>query len=643
MAATGNSDHAVQAASIPTGEGGQDDDLLPRLEDIHRMHILVADDTAHDVGGNTRNDIGDDTGGDTGSDTGSAATAAMLAQSGFSQLRRVHGAQEMLALLKGVERRLHGTDLVLLHVAAADEESYRLCRAIRAHEAWRETPIIVLLPRATWHEDTLPACLDAGATDVVLLPVANAMEFVPRVVAALLLKRERDIRRWRETELEAELAERKVMEARLQYLVSHDDLTGLSNRRRFEQVLEAAIKRLRKRRAAGALVYIDLDQFKVINDLEGHAAGDRLLMSIANLLRSALHQRDILARISSDEYAVLLEDTSEAAAMQFAESLRQTIDRYRFATDEREYQISASIGVLLIDAANRVTASEALARSAQACFEAKAHGRNLVHRFDHNDLETSILREAVDWVPRIREALANDRFTMVFQPVIDLASGDVVAYEALIRMIEADGTVITPDAFIPVAERMGLIHDIDLWVVAYALDTLHRLPPALSGIALNVNLSIHAFQDPALLTLVRDTLADTGVAAQRITFEITETAAVANYEQTRSMINELRAIGCRFALDDFGTGFSSFNYLKQFPVDFLKIDGSFIRNLLNDPIDQRLVKSMIEMGRALDKLVVAEFVENAATLALLKEYGIDRAQGNHIGTPLTRIPLPGVD
>jgi diguanylate cyclase (GGDEF)-like protein len=623
MAATGNSDRNAVPAAPSNGRGGEHDaGALPRLEDIRRMPILVAD---------------------TDDGAGGGAIAGMLARNGFSRLQHTRGHEATLALLHSAEQRLHGTDLVLLHAAAPRAESERLCRAIRAHENWRETPLIVLLPREDWRETDLATGLEAGATDLVLLPVTAAAELVPRVVAALLLKRERDIRRWREAELEAELAERKVMEARLQYLVSHDDLTGLSNRRRFEQVLEAAIARLRQQRMAGALVYIDLDQFKVINDLEGHAAGDRLLMSVANILRAALQQNDTLARISSDEYAVLLEDTGEAAAMQFAESLRLAIDSYRFATEDREYQISASIGVLLIDPLDLVTASEALARSAQACFEAKAHGRNLVHRFDHNDLETSILREAVDWVPRIREALAGNRFTMVFQPVIELQNGEVVAYEALIRMIEPDGTVISPDRFIPVAERMGLIHDIDLWVEAYAHDTLHRLPPALDGIALNVNLSIHAFQDPALLTLVRDTLARTGVSAERITFEITETAAVANYEQTRSMVSELRAIGCRFALDDFGTGFSSFNYLKQFPVDFLKIDGSFIRNLLNDPIDQRLVKSMIEVGRALDKRVVAEFVENDATLALLREYGIDRAQGNHIGKPLARIPTPPTD
>ena len=622
MAATGNSDssnaeRSISPAPVPA-EGV--DYAAPRLDDIYRMAILVADEP-----------------------DGEASVSAMLADGGFTHVLGAHTEEDALDTLRRADRPFEGIDLVLLNAAAPRLGGYRLCHAIRAYEAWRDTPIILLRPHSAWRDEMIAEGFDAGATDIAFLPVARAEELVPRVIAALLLKRERDIRRRREAELEAELAERKVMEARLQYLVSHDDLTGLSNRRRLEQVLEAAVRRMRDEGTSGALVYIDLDQFKIINDLEGHTAGDRLLMSVANILRSRLHQHDLLARISSDEYAVLIENADEAGAMALAESLRRAIDDYRFATDDREYQISASIGVLLIRPEDEVTASEALARSAQACFEAKAHGRNLVHLFDRNDLETSILREAVGWVPRIREALASDRFCMVFQPVLDLRENRVVGYEALIRMTQPDGSLIRPDAFIPIAERMGLIHDIDLWVVDYALKTLHRLPRALDHISLNVNLSIHAFQDPALLALVRERLAQTGLAPERITFEITETAAVASYEQTRNMVNELRAIGCRFALDDFGTGFSSFNYLKQFPVDFLKIDGSFISNLLNDPIDQRLVKSMIEVGRALGKRIVAEFVENAETLALLREYGVDRVQGNHIGEPLRRIPTPPDD
>ncbi len=586
-----------------------------RLDDLRRMGILVLDEAL----------------------AGSASIASMLEAGGFT---RIHIARNEQIALELLERHGghddNGIDLILLDVNAPNLGGYRLCRMIHGRRPWREIPIIAIRLQAGWQDDILAEALEAGATDLLFRPI-HGFELIPRVISALLLKRERDVRRRHENELEAELAERKVMEARLQYMVSHDDLTGLPNRRRLEQLLEATLPALRKELRIAALIYIDLDQFKIINDLEGHAAGDRLLMNIANILRAQLHQGHLLARISSDEYAVLVGDADENAAMGIAEGLRRQIDAFRFRTEDREYQVSASLGVLVIPPESGYSASEALARSAQACFEAKSRGRNLVHCFNEQDLRNSLLHDAADWVPRIREALAGDSFRMLFQPVIELAGGRVVGYEALIRMVDGAGKLISPDQFIPVAERMGLIHDIDLWSVGHAIDRLRELGPD-SKIDINVNLSIYAFRNPALLTLVRDRLTTSGVDPARITFEITETAAVENYEQTRTMICRLREFGCRFALDDFGTGFSSFNYLKQFPVDFLKIDGSFINNLLNDPIDQRLVRSMIEVGRALDKLIVAEFVENAETLALLREYGVDYAQGNYIGKPLAGIP-----
>jgi len=604
------------ADQLPPANAQQD--TSHRLEELRAMGILVA----------------------AAADDDATPVDVMLAKNGFSHVVTAASGDEVLqALRTSLEFGARPVDLLLLDVSAAQFDGHELCRAIRRQPAWIDMPIILIRQRSAWQEDLLPASFDAGANDILFHPVQR-VELIPRVISALLLKKERDIRRQHESELETELAERKVMEARLQYLVSHDDLTGLYNRRRFELALEDALTRARANGTTGALLYVDLDQFKVINDLEGHTIGDRLLMSIANILRKQLRTHDVLARISSDEYAVLIEDAGEEVALARAEALRTAIDEYRFRTEDRNYHVCASIGVTLLLPHEDVNASEALARSSQACFEAKTHGRNLVHLFNKDDVETNILRNAADWVPRIREALAHGRFCMAFQPVIELPGGRVVGYEALIRMRETGGELITPDRFIPVAERMGLIHDIDLWVVQHAIDVLASLPREQAHLTLNVNLSIHAFQDPALMALVRDKLARSGVAAERITFEITETAAVASYDQTRNMINQLRELGCRFALDDFGTGFSSFNYLKQFPVDYLKIDGSFIRNLLNDPVDQRLVKSMIEVGRTLGKVVVAEFVENAEILALLEEYGVNRAQGNFIGEPLPEIP-PG--
>jgi diguanylate cyclase (GGDEF)-like protein len=591
-------------------------DIDARLGELHAMHILVAAAVDRDA----------------------TPIGVMLAKNGFTRITTAAGRDETLqALHSSLDSSMRPVDLLLLDATAPQYDGYELCRAIRRQPAWSDMPIILIRQRSAWQEDMLPGSFAVGATDILFRPVQR-VELIPRVISALLLKKERDIRRLHESELETELAERKVMEARLQYLVSHDDLTGLYNRRRLELALEDAVTHARVSGETGALLYVDLDQFKVINDLEGHAVGDRLLMSIANILRKQLRGRDILARISSDEYAMLSEDIDEATALERAEALRTAIDEYRFRTENRNYHICASVGVALIRPDEDINASEVLARSSQACFEAKTHGRNLVHLFNKDDIETNILRNAADWVPRIREALMHDRFCMFFQPIVQLADDTVTGYEALIRMLDADDALITPDRFIPVAERMGLIHDIDLWVVQYAIDALARLPRTLSHLTLNINLSIHAFQDPALLPLVRDKLEHSGVAAERITFEITETAAVASYDQTRNMILQLRELGCRFALDDFGTGFSSFNYLKQFPVDYLKIDGSFIRNLLNDPVDQRLVRSMVDVGRTLGKVVVAEFVENAEILALLRDYGVNRAQGNFLGEPLPEIP-----
>lgn len=594
--------------------------IRTNLEELRRMRILIVDDASDDA----------------------VPIEAMLAKSGFSNTRVAHSEEDAIEVLRG--SRHHGaqkTDLVLIDVMKPALGGYQLCQSIHGHDAWREIPIIIIRSRKVWHDELLTTSFDAGATDIVFRPIQR-VELIPRVISALLLKKERDIRQRHENELEAELAERKVMEARLQYLVSHDDLTGLCNRRRLEQALEQIVGSSRHNNRSSALLYIDLDQFKVINDLESHAVGDRLLMSIANILRKQLRPTDIVARISSDEYAVLLEGTDEAAALATANVLRSAIDAYRFRTDDRKYHICASIGVALIHPDDTISASEALARSGQACFEAKTHGRNLVHLFNKNDIESSLLRDAADWVPRIREALANDGFRVLFQPVIDLSDGGLVGYEILLRMVGEDNRLITPDQFIPTAERMGLIHEIDLWVVKHAIELLHDLPSDLGHVVFNINLSMHAFQDPALLPLVSSRLKTTGVAPHRVTFEITETAAVANYEQTRNMVNQLRALGCQFALDDFGTGFSSFNYLKQFPVDYLKIDGSFISNLINDPVDQRLVKSMIEVGRTLDKKIVAEFVETAEILNLLKEYGVNHAQGHHIGEPALEMSIPTI-
>lgn len=469
------------------------------------------------------------------------------------------------------------------------------------------------------------------------------VDLMPRILSSLALKKERDLRKSREQELETELAERRIMETRLQHLVNHDDLTGLFNRRRLEQQLEIAVLRSRKKQRFSALLYIDLDHFKVINDAEGHITGDCLLIEVANLLRREIGLNDLLARVSADEYAILIENTTEAMVLETAERLRKLLDAYYYRTDNHCYHIGASIGIALIQPGDVTGASEILARADQACYVAKTNGRNIVHLFNKEDTAMVTLRSAIHWVPIIRDALANKKFKLVFQPVLDIKNKQANHYESLIRMVGDDGKLITPNNFIPVAEHMGLIHDIDLWVVNQAIDVLQNLPLHQSHIAMNINLSSYAFQDKALLPMLREKLEKTGVKAERITFEITETAAVANYEQTREMIMKLRELGCMFALDDFGAGFNSFRHLREFPVDYIKIDGSFIRNLAKDTVDQSLVRSMIDIARTLGKKTVAEFVEDRATLEMLRDWGADYAQGYHIGKPQPEFTEPSLD
>jgi len=579
------------------------------------MRILIVDDTKSNV------DL----------------ARAMLRKSNFTNVVTASNGTEAIRLLqKSIHNDVSDIDLVLLDVMMPDMDGYEVCREIRQHSEWVDIPVIMLTANNMWQDDTAISSLECGASDIIFKPFRR-MELLPRVVSALSLKRERDLRKSREHELETELAERKIMGARLQYLVGHDDLTGLCNRRRLEQAIELAVVHSNHNKRYASLFYIDLDQFKVINDLEGHAAGDRVLILVANTLRKHVQKGDLLARISSDEYVILANNIDETQALEFAHTLHNTLNQLFFKIEGRTYHVGASIGISLIAPNSQCTASEALVRADQACFVAKAHGRNIIHMFDEKDAEMHILRSAAHWVPIIRKALEQDLFCLAFQPVQHVASGKIQHYEALIRMIDDNGNIVGPNDFIPVAERMGLIHEIDRYMVRSVIKTLATLPSSQSNISLHVNLSGHAFQDPTLYAMIQKEIIKHQINPSRLLFEITETAAVANAKQTREMVIKLQELGCRFALDDFGSGFSSFSYVKQFPVDQLKIDGAFIRNLVTDPVDQSLVKSMIEVGKSLNKEVIAEFVEDQETLDLLTSYGVDYVQGYFIGKPL---PLP---
>jgi len=384
----------------------------------------------------------------------------------------------------------------------------------------------------------------------------------------------------------------------------------------------------------GALLFIDVDRFSLINELEGFDVGDRLLVELTILIRKLVPPSSLFARIGADEFCLFLENKTKKQALIIAETIKTTIENFRFFTGETCYSASVTIGITTLDNSSALQhPGEMILHSRQACNFAKANGRDKIRMYNEEDIAIKERRRDIYWVPIIRKALRENDLFLVFQPVVHLNNGDISHYEVLLRMRGENGESISPDQFIPVAERMGLIHAIDLWVVENAIDFLAALPSYLSRISLAVNLSGAAFQYPDLLQVIRDKLELTWVDAGRLTFEITETAAVDNFERTRDMINKIRELGCKFALDDFGAGFCSFNYLKTFPVDYVKIDGQFVRNLDNNETDEILVKSMVEIAGKLGKRTIAEFVETPSIALKLKKLGVNLGQGYAFGKP----------
>ena len=437
-----------------------------------------------------------------------------------------------------------------------------------------------------------------------------------------------------------DITKQKAFERKLAYQAEHDSLTGLFNRRYFQQELERLVARVARSGASCALFYIDLDQFKYINDTLGHAAGDRLLIEVSRLLQSHLREGDLFARFGGDEFTVLLYNVDNENALRVAEYLRSLLEAYKFFDAGSVYNVTASLGIAMIDN-NILTADECLAQADMAANVAKSRGRNQAYLHDPLDGGKADMAADMGWAARVRQTLEQDRFHFMYQPIMSLADGQSRDYEVLVRMRCDDGHIILPGGFLPAAERFGLIHSVDRWVVSKAIVELARLHEAGNKVGFSINLSGRAFEDATLLPLIRDLLRDTALNPARVTFEITETAAIANLSAAINFISALKDLGCHFALDDFGAGFSSFIYLKHLPVDKLKIDGSFVQGLADGLVDQAMVQSMNQVAHALGKITIAEFVENQQTLDLLKHYGVDFVQGYHVGHPVPAIHVPG--
>jgi len=372
--------------------------------------------------------------------------------------------------------------------------------------------------------------------------------------------------------------------------------------------------------------------FKYINDTLGHAAGDRLLLECSELLQKHTRDADLLARFGGDEFTVLLHDVEQQSALQVAESIRLLFENYRFMDAGKTFNVTCSIGIAML---NRHAGSgeEVLSHADLACNIAKSLGRNCLHLYDPGDKQRDGMAEDMGWASRVRDAYENDHFKLTFQPIVNLQSGLTEDYEVLLRMTLDGGEAILPGGFLPAAERFGLIHQVDRWTVRNAMLYLADLHEQNKQIRFAINLSGRAFEDRELLPLIKNLLEESQLNPVNLTFEITESAAISNLAEATRFIYQLKDIGCQFALDDFGTGFSSFAYLKHLPVDKLKIDGSFVKGLAGSDIDQAMVRSMNQIAHALGKQTIAEFVENKKTLDLLREFGIDYAQGHYLGKP----------
>jgi diguanylate cyclase (GGDEF)-like protein/PAS domain S-box-containing protein len=431
-----------------------------------------------------------------------------------------------------------------------------------------------------------------------------------------------------------DVSESRELNRKLSYHASHDILTGLVNRREFETRLERALKSAKAREASYALLHLDLDQFKLINDNCGHNAGDALLGQVAGLLKSKIRWRDTVARLGGDDFGLLLESCSRDEAMRLAETIRDAVRNYKFMWEERSFRLSASIGMVPVAPESEDVAS-LLSAADSACAAAKEAGRNRVHSFQENDIDLMRRRREMQWAARINSALEDGRFEIHRQLIQPLQKVEVgLHYELLLRMRDEQGKLVSPDQFIAAAERFNITPHIDRWVIENALRWLVSEADERERLGMcSINLSGQSLGDDKFLPFVIDQFDRSGINPARVCFEITETAAIASFSQANRFIHSLKQLGCKFALDDFGTGLSSFGYLKHFPVDYLKIDGSFVKEILHDPIDREMVRSINEIGHLTGKQTIAEFAENQEIIDMLRGLGVDYAQGYGVGTP----------
>lgn len=422
----------------------------------------------------------------------------------------------------------------------------------------------------------------------------------------------------------------------LRHQAQHDALTGLVNRQEFERRLNVALNDVKTNHAQHIFCYMDLDQFKVVNDTCGHSAGDELLRQISLIMSQRVRDEDTFARLGGDEFGLLISNCDVQNAMLIAEAMRSMVEDFRFVHNNRMFKIGVSIGMVEITK-DMQDVGDITSYADAACYAAKDNGRNKIHLFRHHDDDLARRHIEMEWVSRINEAMDDNRFCLYCQPILPLQDDNkTMFYEVLIRKIDLDGTIILPMAFIPSAERYHLMSKIDRWVINKTFSLYHQLisPHQSQDFLLTINLSGMSLSDKGLLGYIKEQFDLYEVPPDKICFEVTETSAIINLTNTVTLMEALKAIGCKFLLDDFGSGMSSFAYLKNLPVDFLKMDGGFVKDITRNNIDLAMAKSIQSIAEAMKIKTIAEFVECLDTMKLLKEMGVDYGQGFYISIPM---------
>jgi diguanylate cyclase (GGDEF)-like protein/PAS domain S-box-containing protein len=445
-----------------------------------------------------------------------------------------------------------------------------------------------------------------------------------------------------------DVTESHAMSERLSYQASHDALTGLVNRREFERRVESVIRASADDHSEHALCYLDLDRFKIINDSCGHVAGDALLKQLGGILKTKVRRSDTIARLGGDEFGILIERCPLEEAREIANTVLNAIRTFRFSWEDKTFSIGASVGLVPV-ASGEETVTDLLRLADSGCYAAKDHGRNRIHVCEPGDLEVARMQGEMQWLARINSALEHGSMRLAFQPILPVSASvnDGSHHgELLLRIVDEDDPEIfhAPGAFLSAAERYDMASQIDRWVIGTAFDWFKRHPDKLDSLNFcSINISRQSLINEELLDYVISLFGQGDIPANKICFEITETAAITNLSDAVRFFEALRSLGCLFALDDFGSGMSSYAYLKTLPVNFLKIDGVFIRDIAKDPINRAMVQSINEIGQVMGKKTIAEFVEDEEILKVLQQIGVDYAQGYGIGRPRLLDELGKVD